>query len=164
MLRLQEPRRNGDLSARWSSKCRLIRADAFAGPSGTQPAPSLCGSPIAIANSVNAQRATGSAYLVEPIFHRGCFEIISGKPATSTHVSEEAESGSLLISARPAVQSRFWILNDFPRYWRLRWNIRRPELVRPHAPDVSTHLPELSSKKHGHSCRFQCVSRACHAQ
>ena len=29
---------------------------------------------------------------------------------------KEAESGSLSISARPAVQSCFWILNDFPRY------------------------------------------------
>jgi hypothetical protein len=34
------------------------------------------------------QRATGSAYLVEPIFHRTCFEITSGKPTTYTHVSE----------------------------------------------------------------------------
>ena len=34
------------------------------------------------------QRATGSAYLVEPIFHRRCFQIILGKPTTYTHVSE----------------------------------------------------------------------------
>ena len=34
------------------------------------------------------QRATGSAYLVEPIFHRRCFQTILGKPTTYTHVSE----------------------------------------------------------------------------
>jgi hypothetical protein len=34
------------------------------------------------------QRATGSAYMVEPIFHRTCFEIISGKPTTYTQASE----------------------------------------------------------------------------
>ena|ERR1700680_4218490 len=34
------------------------------------------------------QRATGSAYLVEPIFQRTSFEITSGKPATYTQTSE----------------------------------------------------------------------------
>src|SRR5438093_2547247 len=62
------------------------------------------------------QRATGSAYLVEPIFHRTCFEIISGKPATYTHVSEGSGKRSLSTFARPAVQSCFWTLSDFPRY------------------------------------------------
>ena len=34
------------------------------------------------------QRATGSAYLVEPIFQKTHFAIISGKPATYTQASE----------------------------------------------------------------------------
>src|SRR5436190_22020951 len=55
MLGLEEPGRVGEWSARWSLKCSLIRADDFAGLSGTQPVPSPCGSPIATANSVNAQ-------------------------------------------------------------------------------------------------------------
>ena len=33
------------------------------------------------------QRATGSAYMVEPIFPRTCLEITSGKPSTYTHIS-----------------------------------------------------------------------------
>ena len=60
------------------------------------------------------QRATGSAYLVEPIFHRTCFEIISGKPATYTHVSEGSGKRSLSTFARPAVQSCFRTLERFP--------------------------------------------------
>jgi hypothetical protein len=34
------------------------------------------------------QRATGSAYMVEPIFEKKSFEIISGKPATYAQTSE----------------------------------------------------------------------------
>jgi hypothetical protein len=34
------------------------------------------------------QRATGSAYMVEPIFHKSSIGIISGKPATYTQASE----------------------------------------------------------------------------
>jgi hypothetical protein len=34
------------------------------------------------------QRATGSAYMVEPIFYKTKFEIISGKPATYAQTSE----------------------------------------------------------------------------
>jgi hypothetical protein len=34
------------------------------------------------------QRATGSAYMVEPIFARGAFEITAGTPSTYVHVSE----------------------------------------------------------------------------
>lgn len=33
------------------------------------------------------QRATGSAYLVEPIFQESDFEIVSGKPSTYIHTS-----------------------------------------------------------------------------
>ena len=34
------------------------------------------------------QRATGSAYMVEPIFQKASFEIISGRPATYVQASE----------------------------------------------------------------------------
>ena len=34
------------------------------------------------------QRATGSAFLVEPIFERSNFEIVVGTPATYVHISE----------------------------------------------------------------------------
>jgi hypothetical protein len=34
------------------------------------------------------QRATGSAYLVEPIFEKRAFEVIAGKPKTYSHRSE----------------------------------------------------------------------------
>lgn len=34
------------------------------------------------------QRATGSAYLVEPVFNAGDFSVTSGTPARYTHVSE----------------------------------------------------------------------------
>src|SRR5437762_6249171 len=42
--------------------------------------------------------------------------LMSRKEAEILMSRKEAESGSLSISARPAVQSCFWILNDFPRY------------------------------------------------
>ena len=112
MLWLEELRSAGELSGRWSSKCRLIRADAFAGPSGMQPAPSPCGSPTAIANSVNARldQRTWS----NPSSTKHALRSFRENLRLTLTSRKEAESGSLLISARAAVQSCFWTLKRFP--------------------------------------------------
>src|SRR6266849_1715858 len=72
------------------------------------------GSPIAIANSVNVRldQRTWS----NPSSPEGAFRSFRENLRFTIMSRKEAESGSLSISARPAVQSCFWTLNDFPKY------------------------------------------------
>src|SRR5712664_4654680 len=60
------------------------------------------------------QRATGSAYLVEPIFQKTHFTIISGKPATYTQASEG--SGRRVTINFCSTCGTFSISSDFQKH------------------------------------------------
>lgn len=54
------------------------------------------------------QKATGSAYMVEPIFASGSLAVLSGSPRTYDHVS--AGSGKLVgVHFCPACGTRLWL-------------------------------------------------------
>ena len=84
------------------------------------------------------QRATGSAYMVEPIFEKKSFEIIKGKPATYTQASEgSGKQGSINFCA--ACGTKLYLdLERFPAIYGVyggtfddpNWFERSPEMTR----------------------------------
>jgi hypothetical protein len=60
------------------------------------------------------QRATGSAYLVEPIFEKTSFEITSGTPATYVHASEGSGKRVTLNFCRTCGTKLFLDFERFP--------------------------------------------------
>ena len=51
------------------------------------------------------QRATGSAYMVEPIFEKSLLKLFRANRPPTRKPPKGAESGSRLISVRPAVRN-----------------------------------------------------------
>ena len=84
------------------------------------------------------QRATGSAYMVEPIFERTSFEIISGKPATFTQASE-GSAKRVTINFCAACGTKLYLdLERFPAIYGVyggtfddpNWFDRSPKITR----------------------------------
>ena len=59
------------------------------------------------------QRATGSAYMVEPIFHKTRFEIVSGKPA---HYSQASEGSGKRVTVNFCSICGTKLFLDFERF------------------------------------------------
>lgn len=84
------------------------------------------------------QRATGSAYMVEPIFERKSFEIISGKPATYAKASEGSGKQVTINFCAACSTKLFLDLERFPTIYGVyggtfdnpNWFDRPPKLVR----------------------------------
>ena len=84
------------------------------------------------------QRATGSAYMVEPIFERASFEVTAGKPATFTQASE-GSGKRVTINFCAACGTKLYLdLERFPPIYGvyggtfddLNWFDRSPEMTR----------------------------------
>jgi hypothetical protein len=84
------------------------------------------------------QRATGSAYMVEPIFEKKSFEIISGKPATYAQTSE-GSGKQVTINFCAACGTKLYLdLERFPAIYGVyggtfddpNWFNRSPEMAR----------------------------------
>ena len=84
------------------------------------------------------QRATGSAYMVEPIFAATAFEITSGTPSTYIHISEGSGKRVTIHFCVGCGTKLFLTFERFAEVCRrLCRDIRRPELVRAFSKDVA---------------------------
>ena len=111
------------------------------------------------------QRATGSAYMVEPIFEKANFEITSGTPAIYALASHGSGKQVSIHFCATCGTKLFLAFERFPGILRRLWrNVRRSGLVRTDAADIAAHLPRLRAAGDNDPCRRAHLARAHDAQ